>query len=605
MVTRRTGPDNDGQTVGGFLDSIIAKRHPDDKAKGPDHLANRSRIASWLESLPLTEPTRAKDAAFALLLEQDSVRLPFTVERTDALFHLDRGMHPHLLKLESDYLAAKPGGELEQVLWRACSDLGRAFIVTYERAFTDNLERLGSRAALQTLTLVLARIIHFLAWQARLCAYSRADWIPGRWQQLHRLYRKARAFNVQVHEVPDLSDPARQRKTTVESEYVSLLLMWRLNSGTLSRTELAQAYYWLRDRPRQILFVATHRPGTRLGVDPMQPEGLKPAAHLGGAAERFLFDSTVLAEPLNSTLARLEERLRASVNETEQRRLRQQVELVGYLITHWAVNGFVERAERQSLDRRVEAAAGWANIAQRLRTLEQAAPEGAAGKPEQRVPAARATISQAPAARAPAAAGVADGGVRRGWGGEEADPRSAGLWIVRDQSVSGCRVVSPAGKGGGLKVGDAVALHDPVTDQWDVALVRRWKQAGEDRIETGLLWFGRNAKPLKLFPVLSSGSRWDDAQPIHGLGGEPEGGTGELLLALLPATAITNPERVWERAAPWGKSVLRLDSIELPGTDWCWARLRVVAREPGVAGARAAEPFSDEITEIEITAPRE
>ena len=68
MVTRRTGPDPDSQTIGGFQDSIIAKRHPDEKARGPDHLANRTRIASWLESLPLTEPTRAKDAAFALLL---------------------------------------------------------------------------------------------------------------------------------------------------------------------------------------------------------------------------------------------------------------------------------------------------------------------------------------------------------------------------------------------------------------------------------------------------------------------------------------------------------------------------------------------------------
>ena len=37
---------------------------------------------------------------------------------------------------------------------------------------------------------------------------------------------------------------------TIEAEYLSLLLMWRLNSGTLSRTEIAQAYYWLRDHPR-------------------------------------------------------------------------------------------------------------------------------------------------------------------------------------------------------------------------------------------------------------------------------------------------------------------------------------------------------------------
>jgi hypothetical protein len=595
MATRRTGSDTEGQTVGGFLDSIIAKREPGDKRKGPDHLANRQQIASWLDSLPLTEPTRAKEAAFALLLEQDSLRLPFTVERTDALFHLDRGMHPNLLKLESDYLAAKVGGELEQVLSRSCSDLGRAFIVTYERAFTDNLERLGSRAALQTLTLVLARIVHFLAWQARLCAYRRADWIPGRWQQLHRMYRKARAFNVQLYEVPDLSDPARRRKTTIESEYLSLLLMWRLNSGTLSRTEIAQAYYWLRDRPRQVLFVGTHRPGARLGVDPTQPDGLKPVAYLGSVAEKFLFDSTVLAEPLTATLARLEERQRAVVNEVEGRRLRQQIELVGYLITHWVVNRFTDRAERTALDRRVEVAAGWPDIAMKLRWLDRAHNERATDKVDKSAPA------QAPSRPV---AGASDSGLSRGWGHDGPDRRSTELWIVRDESVSGCRVVSPAGKGGGLKVGDAIALHDPLTDQWDVALVRRWKLAGEDRVEMGLLWFGRNAKPLKLFPVLS-GFRSNEAKPVDGLGGEPAGGNGEFLLALLPAAACADLQRSWERAAPWGKSVLRIESIELPGTDWCWARLRVVANEPSVVGARSAQPPTDGITEIEITAPRE
>jgi hypothetical protein len=595
MTTRRTGSDPEGLTVGGFFDSIIAKRQSDAKAKGPDHLANRQRIASWLESLPLTEATRAKEAAFALLLEQDSLRLPFTVERTDALFYFDRGINPHLLKLESDYLAAKPDGELEQVLWRACSDLGRAFVVTYERAFTDNLERLGSRAALQTLSLILARIVHFLAWQARLCAYQRADWSPGRWQQLHRMYRKARAFNVQTRDVADLSDPVRQRKTTIESEYVSLLLMWRLNSGTLSRTEIAQAYYWLRDRPRQILFVGTHRPGTRLGIDPTQAEGFKPVPYLGAATEKFLFDSMVLAEPLTVTLGRLEERLRAAVDELEMRRLRQQIALVGYLITHWAVNGFTERADRTVLDRRVEVAAGWPGIALKLRLLDQVHPES---------PVDTAAQPGSTSARHEPVAGVAGAGIRRGTGSDEPKPRGGVLWIVRDESVSGCRVVSPAGKGGGLKVGDAIAMRDPITDQWDVALVRRWKLAGEDRVEMGLLWFGRNAKPLKLYPV-SSGSRWDEAKPVDGLGGEPEGGKGEFLLALLPATATADLQRTWERATPWGKSVLRIESIELPGSDWCWARLRVVANERGVAGARSEQPHPDEMTEIEITAPRE
>jgi hypothetical protein len=594
-MTTRSSPDNEGQTVGGFRDSIIDRHRQANRVMGTDHLASQQGIIAWLGSLPLAEPTRVKDALFAVLLDQELQRLPFTPERTEALFQLDRSISSNLLKLESDYLAAKPGGELDQLLRGACSDLARALIVTYEHAFADNVERLGSRAALRTVTLILARIIHFLAWQARLCAYRRAEWIPGRWQQLHRTYRKARAFNVQLQEVPDLSDPARQRTTTLESEYLSLLLMWRLNSGTLSCTEIAQAYYWLRDRPRHVLFVGTHRPGTRLGVDPTRSAGLKPVSYIGSVTERFLFDSTVLAEPLAATLDRLEERRRAAVDEAERQRLRQQIELVGYLITHWVVNGFTERAERTVLDRHVEAAAGWPGIALKLQSHEQAQLGAAAAKSDQPV---------SNPIRAKPAAGVTASGIGRSWENDEPNQRNGRLWTVHDESVSGCRVVSPAGKGGGLQVGDAIVLHDPITDQWDVALVRRWKLAGEELVETGLLWFGRNARPLTLFPV-SSAARWDEAKPVHGLGGEPEGGKGEFILALLPAPVSGDLPQSWERTAPWGKSVLRTEAIALHGTDWCWARLRVVANAPGVAGARSAKSPTNEITEIEITAPRE
>ena len=591
-TTRRPVPEVEGQTVGGFLDSIIAGRQTGAvRGKEVDYLAERTRVARWLKLLP-SDPVQAKEAAFALLSEQNSQRWPFTPERTEALFHFDRGMHPYLLKVETDYLAAQVGGELEEVLWRSCSELGRALIVTYERAFTDNIERLGSRAALQTVTIIVLRIIHYLAWQARLCAYKRIDWIPGRWQQLHRLYRKARAFNVQLHGVPDLSDPARERKTSIESEYLSLLLMWRLNSGTLSRTEIAQAYYWLKDRPRTIVFATTPRPGARLGVDPLQPEGLKPISSLS-AGERFLFDSTVLAEPLNATVGRLEERLRTGPPEAEQRRLRQQIELVRYLSAHWVVNGFAERAERTVVDRRVEGHSGWPAIAMKLRALEHAGSD--------------ATVPPAPVAGAAARASspafpAGTSGVRRSWEDTIArtTERGGGQWIVRDQSESGSRVVSPLQKGIALKVGDVVAMHD-AQGHWEIALVRRWKLAGDDRVEMGLLWLARNARPLKLFAV-AGGAGGDGVRPVQGLGGEPEAGGG-VLMALLPAVACSNTQRQWERAVPGGKAVLRIDAIELAGVDWCWTRLEVTSVQAGLPGRGVAVEQDGEVTEIEITAP--
>jgi hypothetical protein len=337
-------------------------------------------------------------------------------------------------------------------------------------------------------------------------------------------------------------------------------------------------------------FVGQQRPGTRLGIDPTQPDGLKPIAHLVGASEVYIYDSAVLAEPLNSTLKRLEERQKTTVPEHEGRRLRQQVELVNYLLTHWVVNGFTDRAPRHAIDRRVELVGGWSEIAVKLRQLNAAAANGGLeGRIDHRLPDTSKAAGSAQTSNVRISAN---------------EDRGGNLWVVRDESISGCRVVSPAAKGGALRVGDAVALHDPLNDQWDVSLVRRWKLAGEDRLELGLLWLARNAKPLVLYPVQDADEE-SAVKPIDALGGEPVGSENALLLALLPATACARSDALFERDAPRGKAILRIEHIELPGLDWCWARLAIVGIEPGVAGERQAKPRSNTITEIEITAPRD
>ena len=164
-------------------------------------------------------------------------------------------------------------------------------------------------------------------------------------------------------------------------------------------------------------------------------------------------------------------------------------------------------------------------------------------------------------------------------------------------------IVSPAGKAGAMRVGEAVSLRDPLTGQYDVALVRRWKMAGEDRVEMGLMWLGRNAKPLVLYPAATA-TLPAGILPIHVLGGEPEGAQGEVLLALVPALVAQHPGQFWERAAPQGKFILRIEAVALPGTDWAWVRMRLVDRQTGVAGQGSAATAGGEVTEIEITAPK-
>ena len=107
------------------------------------------------------------------------------------------------------------------------------------------------------------------------------------------------------------------------------------------------------------------------------------------------------------------------------------------------------------------------------------------------------------------------------------------------------------------------------------------------------------AKPNVLF-IMS-----DDLRPVHVFGGEPERGNGEYLMALVPLPTFASPEQRWERAAPRGRLVLQLDAVELSGTDWSWVRLRVIEKKAGAPGRGAGSAAGNEMTEIEITAPRE
>jgi hypothetical protein len=118
------------------------------------------------------------------------------------------------------------------------------------------------------------------------------------------------------------------------------------------------------------------------------------------------------------------------------------------------------------------------------------------------------------------------------------------------------------------------------------------------------MWLARNAKPLVLYPAAEA----DDAREavaIDALGGEPIGSENAIVLALMPVTAASRADALFERPAPRGKAILKIDNIELAGLEWAWIKLAIVGVEPGVAGERKRRPKPDSVTEIEITAPRD
>ncbi len=197
-----------------------------------DPLADAKSAERWLASFPTSDPLAVHAALLVelgALTERDARRTP---ARLEAVFYLDTQTEGLRKSLTAQYLEhGNRSTRVESQLWQALFDLTQGFLLCYQ-AFDRDISQFAQNNRWQLLQpqLIARQIIH-QGLDAKIRLYRYEQWIPARWVDLHTLFQTACTAQIERKPVPVLAGSVL---TTIEQEYLRVLLLQLMNAGNLS-----------------------------------------------------------------------------------------------------------------------------------------------------------------------------------------------------------------------------------------------------------------------------------------------------------------------------------------------------------------------------------
>ncbi|MEP6942805.1 MAG: hypothetical protein ABI981_07705 [Betaproteobacteria bacterium] len=455
-----------------------------------DPLADRKSAERWLASFPNSDPLTAHAAIvteLGALGERSAQRSP---ARQEAVFHLDALCEPLRRSLTAQYLEhGNRSSRVENQLWQALFDLTQAFLQCYQAFGRDFSSHAQSNRWQALLPELLARQIIHEGFDAKIRLYRYEQWIPARWAELNTLFQTACTAQIERVPVGTLADAVL---TTIEQEYLRVLLLQLMNAGNLSPRHVQ----WVADQ------LAEWCAPLRLNIEPPSAASFyvdladraglrrRSTAPLEG---RVLFlDTRPLHAVLMQNVLMLEQKVRNDPLSERTPKRAEQLSLLSKLAAQVdpEFRPVARRGERQSATGSVDAIVGFAKISGFLRDEEVGpmAERRKAGSFEDSMEIAtfghlrNETGRVQEVARRRLATYAAQGGV----------------WEVRDTSQTGYRLVAPMTIINAVTLGTLAAIRAQDESLWTLGIVRRMKRLTAERAEIGLQVIANNLVGVEL-----------------------------------------------------------------------------------------------------------
>lgn len=445
------------------------------KSHGPFHDAQSLR--RWLVALPANDSLavqREVAAELAKLADRTAHRTPLGLE---ALFIVDRKTHGAVRELIRQYVDhSSRSAKLEEQLWQALFDLTQLFLACYSafaRELADHSQHTKWQVLLPELT---ARQIAWLGLDARIRLFRCEPWIPAKWAELHAIF--GRACSLKLDRRP-LILSTRRGETTIEREYVAVLLFLLAEPGNLTPKQLEWTYAQLYEWSLPMRMTVEARAASTFYIDLDGTAGLKRRG-LGTLDGRVLFvDTRALHTQLARKQVELAEAADAEPQSEKAPRQREQAKLFGVLASR--VNAefkpIARSGERVPTSAIVDAIIGLHNITSYLREENTTV-----GVPRSPGRSYANTMDLAVFGRTRAEPDNRSEYARRRLAAFAAP---GGPWEMKDRSVSGFRLHAPMSVATEVTLGMLVAIN-PEADLWVVGLIRRMRRLSANRAEIGL-----------------------------------------------------------------------------------------------------------------------
>jgi hypothetical protein len=447
-----------------------------------DPLSDARAVERWLAGFPANDPLARHAGVLSELgrvTERDAKRTP---PKLEAVFQADLHTEPLRKSLITQYLEhGNRSTKVENQLWQALFDLTQGFLLCYQAFAREASTHAQSNKWQSLLPQLIARQIIHQGLDAKIRLFRYEQWIPAKWTDLHALFQMA--CSAQIERAP-LAVLPEGGVTTIEHEYLRVLVLQLINSGNLTPRHLE----WVADQlsewcaPLRLNIEASST--TTFYVDLAARAGLKRRGPQPLEGRVLFLDTRPLHAMLMQNVVMLDHKVRSNPLSDRTPRRADQLNLLSKLASQVdpEFKPFARRGERTSADGIVDAIIGFAKIAGFLRDEDM-------------------TASVVERKRGPSTFGdtveIATFGRMRGEAArvnEMSQRRLAnyaapgGSWEVRDISQTGFRLVAPMSMINAVTLGAIAAIRPKAQPdaQWTVGIVRRMKRLTTDRAEIGL-----------------------------------------------------------------------------------------------------------------------
>jgi len=462
-----------------------------------DPLSDARSVERWLAGFPANDPLALHAGVLTELgraTERDARRTP---ERLEAVFQADLHTEPLRKSLTSQYLEhGSRSTKIESQLWQALFDLTQTFLLCYQAFAREVSAHAQSNKWQSLLPQLIARQIIHQGLDAKVRLFRYEQWIPAKWTDLHALFQMACSAQIERQPLAVLPEGG---VTTIEHEYLRVLVLQLMNSGNLTPRHLEWVSEQLPEWCAPLRLNIEASTTTTFYVDLSARAGLRRRAPQPLEGRVLFLDTRPLHAMLMQNVVMLDHKVRSNPLSDRTSRRADQLNLLSKLASQVdpEFKPFARRGERTTADGTVDAIIGFAKISGFLRDEDMSA-------------------SVIERKRGPSTFGdtieIATFGRMRGEAArvtEMTQRRLAnyaapgGSWEVRDVSQTGFRLVAPMSMINVVTLGTIAAIRPKSQDdgRWTVGIVRRMKRLTSERAEIGLQVIANNLIGVELAEI--------------------------------------------------------------------------------------------------------
>jgi hypothetical protein len=432
-----------------------------------DPLRNANLASRWIAQLPTGDPAAIQKQALELIAEFPGARRDVGPGQVEALLKIDARLEPIIAQLTAQYtITYQKSSAVESRLWHSVFDLVKAFIAAYNAALKSGYPRAEQKRWRAIMPWVLVRLAHYRGLDGKYRLFRYSHWIPAQWKDFHELYEFGRMRGWQreqlVFGVGAFSKPG----ISLEQEYLSTLLLMRLDSGNFTPDQVEWVAHQLSDWTPTLTLVPPPSDSAGFFVDLSGSQGLRRRDKPHSGSRVMLLDA-------GPVYTRVVERMRWLPDQDDDvpkpgdlppREQRLLLMRLAALFGPEAI-AHAPRAARFQTEGDVRVVVGLQALTRAIAEIDRL-PESV------RTPGVVASYDEVTQMVNPT---INPESIARRIKGSE--------WKMIDRSDTGCRLLAPV-KDAPAKLGEILAIKDG--DHWRLAVVRRMQRQQVDEVTVGV-----------------------------------------------------------------------------------------------------------------------